>query len=75
MQGIKENSTSVVTPIHLAGIEWMKVARLVLLSRALDRYEVEKLAPQGKVKYQFSAGFWSVVYNTLSLYASTVVPW
>jgi 2-oxoisovalerate dehydrogenase E1 component len=56
MQGIKENSTSVVTPIHLAGIDWMKVARLVLLSRALDRYEVEKLAPQGKVKYQFSAG-------------------
>lgn len=37
-------------------IDWIKVARLVLLSRELDRLEVEQLTPQGKVKYQFSAG-------------------
>ena len=39
-----------------ANIDWRKVARLVLLSRQLDRLEEEKLTPQGKVKYQFSAG-------------------
>jgi len=33
-----------------------KVARLVMLSRALDELEVNQLTPQGKVKYQFSAG-------------------
>jgi 2-oxoisovalerate dehydrogenase E1 component len=37
-------------------VDWINVARLVLLSRHLDRLEVEKLTPQGKVKYQFSAG-------------------
>jgi 2-oxoisovalerate dehydrogenase E1 component len=36
--------------------DWLKVARLVLLSREMDRLEVEQLTPQGKVKYQFSAG-------------------
>jgi 2-oxoisovalerate dehydrogenase E1 component len=37
-------------------VDWLKVARLMLLSREMDRLEVEKLTPQGKVKYQFSAG-------------------
>jgi len=36
-------------------IDWWKAARLVLLSREMDRLEVEQLTPQGKVKYQFSA--------------------
>jgi 2-oxoisovalerate dehydrogenase E1 component len=36
--------------------DWKQVARLALLSRELDRLEVEQLTPQGKVKYQFSAG-------------------
>ncbi len=36
-------------------IDWLKVARSVLLSREMDRLEVEKLTPQGKIKYQFSA--------------------
>ncbi len=36
-------------------IDWWKAARLMLLSRSLDRLEVEQLTPQGKVKYQFSA--------------------
>ena len=36
-------------------IDWLQVARLLLLSRELDRLEVEQLTPQGKVKYQFSA--------------------
>ncbi|MHC4471077.1 MAG: alpha-ketoacid dehydrogenase subunit alpha/beta [Planctomycetota bacterium] len=34
----------------------MNVARLVLLSRELDRIEVEELTPQSKVLLQFSAG-------------------
>ncbi|MEJ2601067.1 MAG: thiamine pyrophosphate-dependent enzyme [Anaerolineales bacterium] len=36
-------------------IDWLKVARLVLLSRELDRLEIEQLTPNGKVNYQFSA--------------------
>jgi len=36
-------------------IDWLQVARSVLLSRWLDRLEVEQLTPQGKIKYQFSA--------------------
>ncbi len=36
-------------------VDWLKTARLVLLSRELDRLEEEQLAPQGKVKYQFSS--------------------
>ncbi|MBM4422748.1 MAG: pyruvate dehydrogenase [Chloroflexi bacterium] len=36
--------------------DWLSVARYCLLSRELDRLEVEQLTPQGKVKYQFSAG-------------------
>jgi len=33
-----------------------KIARLAMLSRVLDELEVQQLTPQGKVKYQFSAG-------------------
>jgi len=36
-------------------VDWRKVAWLLLLSREMDRLEVEELTPQGKVKYQFSA--------------------
>lgn len=36
-------------------IDWLKVARLVMLSRELDRLEIEQLTPNGKVNYQFSA--------------------
>jgi len=35
--------------------DWKRVARLVLLSRELDLLEEAQLAPQGRVKYQFSA--------------------
>jgi len=38
-----------------SSIDWLRVAELLLLSRELDRLEVEQLTPQGKVKYQFSA--------------------
>jgi len=34
---------------------WLEVAYKVLLSRKLDLLEVQQLAPQGKIKYQFSA--------------------
>lgn len=37
-------------------VDWWKVAHIMLLSRKLDRLEVEQLTPQGKIKYQFSAG-------------------
>ena len=43
-------------PMAKLNVDWLKAARLMLLSREMDRLEVEKLAPQGKVKYQFSAG-------------------
>jgi 2-oxoisovalerate dehydrogenase E1 component len=36
-------------------IDWLKIARLVLLSRQLDLLEIEQLTPKGKVNYQFSA--------------------
>lgn len=36
-------------------VNWPQVAHSVLLSRALDNLEESRLAPQGKVKYQFSA--------------------
>ena len=41
----------------MAGItvNWLEVAHKVLLSRKMDLLEVEKLTPQGKIKYQFSA--------------------
>jgi 2-oxoisovalerate dehydrogenase E1 component len=38
------------------GIDWREVAHIALLSRALDEFELNVLAPQGKAKYQFSSG-------------------
>lgn len=38
------------------GLDFYRVARMVMLSRALDELEVSQLTPQGKIKYQFSAG-------------------
>jgi hypothetical protein len=35
--------------------DWLEVAHKVLLSRKMDGLEIQQLAPQGKVKYQFSA--------------------
>jgi len=40
----------------MAQVDWMRAAYFVLLSREIDRLEEQQLAPQGKVKYQFSAG-------------------
>jgi len=37
------------------GVDWRRVVRLVLTSRALDRIEEEELVPAGLVRYQFSA--------------------
>jgi 2-oxoisovalerate dehydrogenase E1 component len=36
-------------------VDWLKIARLAILSRQLDRLEIERLTPDGKVNYQFSA--------------------
>src|SRR5512146_765508 len=38
-----------------AGVDWRRVARLVLTSRELDRIEEQELVPAKKVLYQFSA--------------------
>jgi 2-oxoisovalerate dehydrogenase E1 component len=38
-----------------AEVNWQKVARIILLSREIDRLEEEQLTPQGRIKYQFSA--------------------
>jgi 2-oxoisovalerate dehydrogenase E1 component len=38
-----------------AEVDWQVVARLVLTSRAMDRVEEERLVPEKKVLYQFSA--------------------
>lgn len=35
--------------------DWAEVARLLLLSRAIDDLEEQELVPAGKVRYQFSA--------------------
>src|SRR6201991_4018749 len=37
------------------GVDWAEVARLVLTSRAMDEMEEERLVPEKKVLYQFSA--------------------
>ncbi len=36
-------------------MDWPRVARLLLTSRAIDRLEEQELVPAGKVTYQFSA--------------------
>ncbi|MFU8773153.1 MAG: thiamine pyrophosphate-dependent enzyme, partial [Anaerolineales bacterium] len=36
-------------------VDWLEVARLLLLSRELDNLEETILTPQGKIKYQFSS--------------------
>ena len=38
-----------------AAVDWSEVARLVLTSRAMDRIEEERLVPEKKILYQFSA--------------------
>ncbi|HET9810748.1 MAG TPA: dehydrogenase E1 component subunit alpha/beta [Sphingomicrobium sp.] len=38
-----------------AGVNWSRVARLVLTSREMDRIEEQELVPARKVLYQFSA--------------------
>ncbi len=38
-----------------ASIDWRRVARLMVVSRTLDRIEEERLVPQGLVTYQFSS--------------------
>lgn len=46
-------------PVHEvaepASLDWDRVGRLVILSRALDEVEEKELAPSGEVPYQFSA--------------------
>lgn len=40
---------------NVAAVDWAEVARLVLTSRALDALEEDRLVPEKKVLYQFSA--------------------
>jgi 2-oxoisovalerate dehydrogenase E1 component len=48
-------------------IPWEEVARLMLLSRALDRIEEEELVPQRLITYQFSARGHELVQILLGL--------
>lgn len=50
-RGRRGAATTAAAPV----LDWLAVARTVLVSRALDRIEVGQLAPAGLVKYQFSA--------------------
>jgi 2-oxoisovalerate dehydrogenase E1 component len=45
---------------------WLEVAHKVLLSRKMDLLEVQQLAPQGKIKYQFSSAGHELVQVLLS---------
>ncbi|MGE5220952.1 MAG: thiamine pyrophosphate-dependent enzyme [Omnitrophica WOR_2 bacterium] len=67
--GLKQaESRTVKDQNHTApSIDWLKAARFMLLSRQIDRLEVEQLTPQGKVKYQFSAGGHELVQVLLAL--------
>ena len=40
----------------IAKTNWLEIARLVLTSREIDRFQETELAPKGLVTYQFSAG-------------------
>jgi 2-oxoisovalerate dehydrogenase E1 component len=42
-------------PAAASSIDWREVARLMLVSRAIDHIEETELAPAGKVTYQFSS--------------------
>lgn len=44
-----------LTPELATAFDWREIARLVHLSRALDKLEEEKLVPERKILYQFSA--------------------
>lgn len=44
-----------MSELHPA-FDWHEVARLALISRAMDELEESELTPEGHVKYQFSAG-------------------
>jgi 2-oxoisovalerate dehydrogenase E1 component len=36
-------------------VDWLQVARLMLISRTIDQIEEEELAPKGTINYQFSS--------------------
>src|SRR6266536_3110407 len=48
-------------------VDWPEVARLLLISRALDQIEEDELLPSGKVRYQFSARGHELVQILLGL--------
>src|SRR5262249_44859988 len=49
-------STLAKTPSRISPqFDWPRIARLMLISRAMDRIEESELHPQRKIYYQFSA--------------------
>ncbi len=44
-----------IASAETGGVDWRRVARLMLVSRALDRTEEQRLVPGGFVTYQFSS--------------------
>ena len=51
----KKKSTRKKGPSLSSQIDWIRVARTLLISRELDRVEEEELVPKGLVTYQFSS--------------------
>src|SRR5215204_4331973 len=52
---LPRSSVADVNPRGVSAVDWQTVARLVVTSRAMDRVEEERLVPEKKVLYQFSA--------------------
>ena len=69
--GHLEPATSVTTSNgHISAQKefWLRVARTVLTSRALDRIEEQEMTPKGLVTYQFSARGHDLAQSILSEY-------
>src|SRR5215204_5688205 len=52
---LPRSSVADVNPRGVSAVDWQTVARLVVTSRAMDRVEEERLVPEKKILYQFSA--------------------
>ncbi|MBS1910750.1 MAG: pyruvate dehydrogenase [Bacteroidetes bacterium] len=51
----EKEMNNTIASAETGGVNWRRVARLMLVSRALDRTEEQRLVPGGFVTYQFSS--------------------
>ncbi|MGH8250643.1 MAG: transketolase C-terminal domain-containing protein [Steroidobacteraceae bacterium] len=61
------NVKSATEPARSSAVDWRRVLRTTLLSRALDQLEESRLVPERKVLYQFSARGHDVTQALLGL--------